>query len=450
MFSEKEERNTGQRKQKFRCFGEMLDFLKCTDGLPCAKRTFGILLVLGLLCSYIIYDFNSRKGYLVKVGDLKAISGFSERYLWKTRPHDSNRIITAKPLGLTKNTPTRFIDTSKERNIKENDELLSSGDYASRDPDKESSLQKTLDVQSVDRNDKPRKSEHESILDLNSQALPQEINGNSTENSVKDYIKRLPNAIIIGVKKGGTRALLEILKIHPSIKACNSEVHFFDRDHNYKRGLSWYRNQMPESVPGQITIEKSPAYFVTSKVPNRVHDMSKSVKLIVVVRDPTRRAISDYTQSLAKKPDNYPFETFAVKDLKKGIVNENWMKLKIGLYHSYLEKWLEYFPLGQMHFVSGEQLIKNPAKEVQLVEKFLNLKPFISADNFFYNETKGFYCIVGKRTARGVQTKPNCMGKSKGRTHPAVPGEVLKLLHRYFRPHNLKFYKMVKRDFGWP
>lgn len=453
MFSEKEEQKTGKRNPKFGCFDEMLDFMRFTDGLPCAKRTFGILLVLGLLCSYIIYDFNSRKGYLVKVDNLKAISGFAERHLWKTRPRDSNRIITAQPLGSKEITPTRSMDTSKGRRIKEKNELLSSGDYASTDLDKKSSLQKTLDVQSVDRHDKTRadsKAEHELIPEVDSQGLPQEITWNSTENSEKHDVKRLPNAIIIGVKKGGTRALLEILKIHPSIKACNSEVHFFDRDQNYKRGLQWYKSQMPASVPGQITIEKSPAYFVTSKVPKRVHDMSKSVKLIVVVRDPTRRAISDYTQSLAKKPDNYPFETFAVKNLKKGIVNENWMKLKIGLYHIYLEKWLEYFPLDQIHFVSGEDLIKNPAKEVRLVEKFLNLKPFISDDNFFFNETKGFYCIVGKRTVRGIQTKPNCMGKSKGRTHPAVTGEVMKLLHRHFRPHNLKFYKMVKRDFGWP
>jgi [heparan sulfate]-glucosamine 3-sulfotransferase 3 len=178
--------------------------------------------------------------------------------------------------------------------------------------------------------------------------------------------------------------------------------------------------------------------------------MSRSVKLIVVVRDPTRRAISDYTQSLAKKPDNYPFETFAVKDLDKEIVNENWMKLKIGLYGKFLEKWLEYFPLSQLHFVSGEELIKDPAKEVKLVEKFLDLKPFITDDNFQFNETKGFHCIIGKRTAAGIQTKPHCMGKSKGRTHPAVPGAVTKLLHKYFRPHNLDFYKMVKRDFGWP
>ena len=53
-------------------------------------------------------------------------------------------------------------------------------------------------------------------------------------------VRRLPQAIIIGVKKGGTRALLEFLRIHPDVRAPGPEVHFFDR--NYHRGLDWYRS----------------------------------------------------------------------------------------------------------------------------------------------------------------------------------------------------------------
>ncbi|KAK6170990.1 hypothetical protein SNE40_019260 [Patella caerulea] len=51
--------------------------------------------------------------------------------------------------------------------------------------------------------------------------------------------KKLPQALIIGVKKGGTRALLEFLRIHPDVRAPGPEPHFFDR--NYDKGLEWYR-----------------------------------------------------------------------------------------------------------------------------------------------------------------------------------------------------------------
>lgn len=51
--------------------------------------------------------------------------------------------------------------------------------------------------------------------------------------------RKLPDALIIGVKKGGTRALLEFIRLHPDVRAAGSEVHFFDRF--YRKGFTWYR-----------------------------------------------------------------------------------------------------------------------------------------------------------------------------------------------------------------
>lgn len=59
------------------------------------------------------------------------------------------------------------------------------------------------------------------------------------QNISKKAVRRLPQAIIVGVKKCGTRALLEYLRLHPDIRAPGPEPHFFDR--NYHLGLKWYR-----------------------------------------------------------------------------------------------------------------------------------------------------------------------------------------------------------------
>jgi len=70
--------------------------------------------------------------------------------------------------------------------------------------------------------------------------LPMAENSSSFENLLHQQLEqRLPQVIIIGVKKGGTRALLEFLRIHPDVRAVGPEVHFFDR--NYDRGLDWYK-----------------------------------------------------------------------------------------------------------------------------------------------------------------------------------------------------------------
>jgi chemotaxis response regulator CheB len=55
----------------------------------------------------------------------------------------------------------------------------------------------------------------------------------------KNTKKRLPQALIIGAKKCGTRALLKFISAHPGVSAAGAEVHFFDR--HFKKGYDWYR-----------------------------------------------------------------------------------------------------------------------------------------------------------------------------------------------------------------
>uniref|UniRef100_A0A8C6JKW7 Sulfotransferase n=1 Tax=Melopsittacus undulatus TaxID=13146 RepID=A0A8C6JKW7_MELUD len=255
--------------------------------------------------------------------------------------------------------------------------------------------------------------------------------------------KRLPQAIIIGVKKGGTRALLEFLRVHPDVRAVGAEPHFFDR--NYERGLAWYRDLMPRTLEGQITMEKTPSYFVTKEAPARISSMSKGTKLIVVVRDPVTRAISDYTQTLSKKPDIPTFESLTFKNRTTGLIDTSWSAIQIGIYAKHLENWLLYFPIGQILFVSGERLISDPAGELGRVQDFLGLKRIITDKHFYFNKTKGFPCL---KKAEG-SSKPHCLGKTKGRTHPDIDQEVVQRLRDFYRPFNMKFYQMTGQDFGW-
>ncbi|XP_004469081.1 heparan sulfate glucosamine 3-O-sulfotransferase 3B1 [Dasypus novemcinctus] len=255
--------------------------------------------------------------------------------------------------------------------------------------------------------------------------------------------KQLPQAIIIGVKKGGTRALLEFLRVHPDVRAVGAEPHFFDR--SYDKGLAWYRDLMPRTLDGQVTMEKTPSYFVTREAPARISAMSKDTKLIVVVRDPVTRAISDYTQTLSKRPDIPTFESLTFKNRTAGLVDTSWSAIQIGIYAKHLEHWLRHFPLRQLLFVSGERLISDPAGELGRVQDFLGLKRIITDKHFYFNKTKGFPCL---KKAEG-SSKPHCLGKTKGRPHPAIAGDAVRRLRDFYRPFNLKFYQMTGHDFGW-
>ncbi|KAM3860116.1 heparan sulfate glucosamine 3-O-sulfotransferase 2-like [Diretmus argenteus] len=255
--------------------------------------------------------------------------------------------------------------------------------------------------------------------------------------------KKLPNAIIVGVKKGGTRAVLEFIRIHPDVRAVGTETHFFDR--NYDRGLDWYRGLMPRTLESQITMEKTPSYFVTKETPHRISAMSQDTKLIVVVRDPVTRAISDYTQTLSKTPDLPSFQELAFRNQSLGLVDTSWNAIRIGLYVLHLENWLRYFPLAQIHFVSGERLITDPAGELARVQDFLGLKRIVTDKHFYFNRTKGFPCLKKPESS----SSPRCLGKSKGRTHVQIDREAIEQLRDFYRPYNVKFYEMVGHDFRW-
>ena len=258
--------------------------------------------------------------------------------------------------------------------------------------------------------------------------------------------RRLPKCIIIGVRKCGTRALLEFLNLHPQIRIAEQEVHFFDTIENYKNGLDWYRKKMPYSYVDQITIEKSPAYFITQHVPTRISHMNKGVKILVIVREPTTRVISDYTQihanHLARNRTHQSFEDTVV-NWSTGRINLKFKPVRTSIYQHHMARWLKIFPKEQIHVVNGDDLVQNPMNELRSVEKFLGLEHRILPQQLFFNKTRGFYCMING-------AHEHCLGLSKGRKHPRVNPNVRQRLDNFFHPHNKKFFNQIGRSFDWP
>lgn len=270
--------------------------------------------------------------------------------------------------------------------------------------------------------------------------LPEDIGEGAATNG---STQQLPQTIIIGVRKGGTRALLEMLSLHPDVAAAENEVHFFDWEEHYSQGLGWYLTQMPFSSPHQLTVEKTPAYFTSPKVPERIHSMNPTIRLLLILRDPSERVLSDYTQvlynHLQKHKPYPPIEDLLMRD---GQLNVDYKALNRSLYHAHMLNWLRFFPLGHIHIVDGDRLIRDPFPEIQKVERFLKLSPQINASNFYFNKTKGFYCLRDSG-------KDRCLHESKGRAHPQVDPKLLDKLHEYFHEPNKKFFKLVGRTFDW-
>ena len=264
--------------------------------------------------------------------------------------------------------------------------------------------------------------------------------------------KRYPKAIIAGVKKCGTRALLSFLSAHPLIISAGSEKHFFEKDEKYNDwGFTWYLNDMPMSYESEMVIEKTPGYFPSLVAPERIAKFSKTqkspIKIIFIVRDPVDRAISDYAQGLSKDPEKPPFKdlVFGKKSASSPLKVKNRSMVTIGLYAKHFKRWLQFFPRSQMLFVNGDKFIKNPLPELEKVQKFLNLPVEITAKDMTFNKTKGFWCInVNKHGNSTV----DCLGEGKGRPRPPVDTWAVEKLRAFYAPHNEEFNEMTGIDFN--
>lgn len=280
--------------------------------------------------------------------------------------------------------------------------------------------------------------------------------------------KKLPQAIIIGAKKCGTRALLKFIGAHQNVSAANAETHFFDRF--YHMGYEWYREQMPLSNDAQITIEKTPKYLVDKLVPKRVYKMNPDIKLIVVLRNPVVRAVSEYVQSQAnklkpglvkrnidsfKQNDSVKFQKMLynvhntnnyTKSRRKRSIRTDWPIVKNGIYYEHIKQWLRYFKLDQFLFVNGEKLIRDPSSELDKVQVFLNLNRLIKREHFVHNKRKGFACI--RKPLDSNQVK--CLNDQKGRKHPRIDTNVLNDIADFYRPYNQMLFRLINQKPWWP
>ena len=263
-----------------------------------------------------------------------------------------------------------------------------------------------------------------------------------TECSKEEREQRLPNTLLIGERKTGTFNIVQFLVAINSqiITSMTGETHFFDVNGKYARGLKWYRKNMAPSCPGDIIIVKTPSYLRTSIVPQRVHDWNKDVKLIVSLRDPVARAISDFYFE-QRVIHNYIGETFTQLALDKhGQVDPSFPPVTRSLYYMNFVQWLRYFPLEQFHVVDADAFAHNPSEELMKIELFLGLEPACTPDRFYQSEA-GFYKIkiVGRKFVQG----------EKGHAHPPVPEHVINKLHAFYRPSVIKLQKLLCRKLSW-
>ena len=188
----------------------------------------------------------------------------------------------------------------------------------------------------------------------------------------------LPDFLGLGTQKGGTTTLHRLLGKHPDVflPACK-EVHFFDQ--NYSAEEAWYREHFQAARADQRCGDITPFYLFHPDVPGRIYQHIPNARLIVLLRDPVERAISQvfHAQRLGFEP--LPIDEALAAEQSRLATGDPYSFQK----HSYLSRsrYLEQldryealFPREQLLILRSEDLFSTPERIWQELLSFLELK----------------------------------------------------------------------------
>jgi len=171
----------------------------------------------------------------------------------------------------------------------------------------------------------------------------------------------LPNFICVGAERAGTTPLWRVLRQHPDVfMPEHKETHFFTRLYD-KNPLVLYEAQYFGACRGQRAIgEATPEYMRFPEVPGLLRKaLGPDLKLIFCLRDPIRRAFSQYLLRCRLLEENESFARALALESRRIEANRyrGTRAAYVGgsLYARQIGHFLEVFPKENMFFMVLEE-----------------------------------------------------------------------------------------------
>lgn len=263
-------------------------------------------------------------------------------------------------------------------------------------------------------------------------------------NLISGYHRAYPDFLIIGAQKAATTSLFYYLTQHPEVvPPIKKEIRYFDL--KYHLGSVWYRSHFPlkSKLKGaKITGEKSTDYIFHPMAPQRIKESGIQPKLILLLRDPARRAISQYNhyrrRGIEKRSMQEAFEQEpqVVNDLypamhQPTVLNQKNIKnyirfayLQKGLYLRQIKRFEEVLNPSRLYIESMENLMSEPARVVKETYQFLGIDDSFVPDDLT-TQNEGSYAV----------DKPT--------------QEMLHWIQNYYQPHNEALFEYLGKRFPW-
>ena len=255
---------------------------------------------------------------------------------------------------------------------------------------------------------------------------------------ISSPFRTLPSFIIIGVKRCGTTTLYEQLGDHPCIeKSTHDNLGFFNN--NFGLGLNWYKShfatnfkkrQIERKFGKFATYDVTSSYIQKKQTAENIFKTLPNVKLIIILRNPSDRAYSEYNQNIIDENESRGFEELIKKEIEEieqasneslEFSSDKINLVKKGIYIKQILPWLEIFPRKQILIISTEEFANKTSETYNEIFRFLELPE---------------YEIKNKQRYR------------KG-NYEKMDDKVRKILNGFYEKYNKELFQKIGKKFEW-
>lgn len=171
----------------------------------------------------------------------------------------------------------------------------------------------------------------------------------------------LPGFLCVGTAKAGSTTINDVLDQHENVFLPPAkELHFFDNDEHFAKGIDWYASHFERARAGQVVGEVTPAYMSYEKVPERIRmTLGPDIKIIFSLREPAARAYSEFLHNHRRGFIEADFNEAIGWEFERAELTP-WERRKFsfisrGYYAQQISRFLAIFPRRNMFFIIMEE-----------------------------------------------------------------------------------------------
>ncbi|MGD8590973.1 MAG: sulfotransferase [Chromatiales bacterium] len=265
----------------------------------------------------------------------------------------------------------------------------------------------------------------------------------------------------IGSGKCGSTWFFDNLIKHPEICDRNlKELNFFS-DLYEQHPITWYESQFADCAPETKKGEFSVTYISHPEAAERIRRHYPEVKLLAIVRNPVKRAFSNYLHSIRKGdiPAELSFRAYI----------DDERRLVPGRFAEHLERFYACFDAEQIRVIITEEFVRNPLQGYQDIYQYIGLQDtrfvppgydqrrnvaksyrYLWLENVLVRSyrglsKRGYTKLVKRITDSGVADWIRNFNRDS-RPVPKIDAESQQCLLDYYRPYNKQLEELLGTD----